>query len=64
MTRAPWKRCTADQVSSYQIVDGGKAITFHPCGVTSPHPEDVKHRFCAYCDRFIEEAYDAESHLG
>lgn len=48
-----WKRCGFAVDRKYEIVDDGKGIKFTPCGVVSYHPEDVKHRFCAYCDRFV-----------
>ena len=49
-----WVKCAVDQPRTFEILEDGKAIRFQPCGVTSYHPEDVSHRYCAYCHRFIE----------
>jgi len=29
-------------------------IRFLPCGIISHHREDIRHRYCARCHRFIE----------
>jgi hypothetical protein len=40
--------------------DGVPCITFTPCGVTSTHPADISHVYCARCHRFIGEVYHQE----
>lgn len=45
--------CLNQPLSSFEVAADGSRITFHPCGVTSHHPEDVRHRYCARCRRFI-----------
>jgi hypothetical protein len=37
----------------YRLVDGPGIKCLH-CGRTSYNPEDVRHRFCANCDDFLE----------
>jgi hypothetical protein len=56
-------------MTRYTIVEDGQAIKCHTCGLTSYHPEDVRHRFCGKCNVFHEdeelferlEKVDAES---
>jgi hypothetical protein len=40
--------------------DGVPCITFSPCGVTSYHPSDISHVYCARCHRFIGEVKHQE----
>lgn len=56
--------CSPNQASSYEL--GATLskyectyayIQFHPCGMRSYHPEDIRHRYCARCGRFIERRY-------
>lgn len=44
--------CSPDEIS-YEVAPDGKSITFHPCGTTSHHPQDIIHRYCARCHRFM-----------
>jgi hypothetical protein len=46
--------CDPEQMSC-RISDDGKSITFTPCGVTSFHAKDVANRYCARCNRFMED---------
>jgi hypothetical protein len=39
----------------YTLVEDGQAIKCHTCGLTSWHPEDVRHRFCGKCHVFHED---------
>ena len=54
-----WVRCSKEQASTYEIISdiSRPVIRFHPCGVTSPLADDVRNRFCAFCDRFIYEQH-------
>lgn len=36
--------------------EGRPGIYCKACGLTSFHPEDVEHRYCGHCDRFLVEA--------
>ena len=38
----------------YEIVEEGQAIKCLTCGMTSWHPEDVRHRYCGNCHVFHE----------
>ena len=51
----PVDECLKDASPSYVIGQDPQSITFHPCGTKSFHPEDVRHRYCARCHRFIED---------
>lgn len=48
-----FRACPNPELSSFEVVEEGHAIRFHPCGITSWHPKDVEHRFCALCHRTI-----------
>ena len=39
---------------NYEILEDGKAIKCLECGLTSWHPEDVRHRYCGFCSVFHE----------
>ena len=46
-----------DEKLSYELIEtpdavGGWAIKCRRCGLTSYHPKDVEHRFCANCNIF------------
>ena len=56
----PPQWCKRELIHSYEIIEDGKAIRFQPCGVTSYHPQDVMHKFCARCHCFIEEVMAEE----
>ena len=47
-------------MKQYQILLNGDgvahAIKCHTCGLTSYHPEDVRHRYCGKCNVFHEDA--------
>lgn len=45
--------CSPDEIS-YTVAEDGSSITFRPCGITSCHPEDVRQRYCAACNRFMD----------
>jgi hypothetical protein len=38
----------------WSVAEGGKSITFQPCGTTSHNINDVTQRYCARCDRFMD----------
>lgn len=42
-------------LSTYQIIDGGMAIRFLPCGMVSHNANDVINHYCARCHRFIDD---------
>lgn len=41
------------KTESYTV--GPDYITCHRCGMTSHHPEDIKHRYCGMCHRFHDD---------
>ncbi len=41
-------------VARYEILEG-PAIKCLTCGLTSHHPEDVRHKFCGKCGVFHED---------
>jgi hypothetical protein len=51
--------CTATQSASYTIAADGRSITFSPCGITSHNPNDLAHRYCGLCHRFIGDSPDS-----
>lgn len=36
------------------VAPDGKSIMFYPCGTVSYNPNDIKHRYCTRCHRFME----------
>lgn len=38
----------------YEIIDGGSAIKFHPCGTISHNLKDVEYGYCARCHLYIQ----------
>lgn len=46
--------CTDALAIRYVIAPDGKSILFYPCGNISFHPEDVRHKYCARCNRFMD----------
>lgn len=49
---------------SYTLVEDGRAIRCNTCGKTSYNSEDVRHRFCAFCDRFHDDPLDHLAQAG
>jgi hypothetical protein len=39
---------------TYTIGHDGNSITFHPCGFTSHHPQDVAQKYCIRCHRWMD----------
>lgn len=39
-------------MSTYTLHDDPPRITCHRCGLTSHHPDDVRHHYCAHCHLF------------
>lgn len=52
----PIRPCGDRMEPFYEVAPDGKSITFAPCMVTSYHPKDVEHRYCAFCGRFFQPA--------
>jgi hypothetical protein len=55
-----FKPCSSRSESCYAIAADGRSVTFLPCGITSHHPMDVQHRYCALCHSFIERSRDSD----
>lgn len=55
-TSKPIPVCTSDVISDYEIIEGGKAIRFKPCGVTSHNESDIRNYYCGHCHRFLNDA--------
>ncbi|GEM_PF-2710004 len=56
--RKKWRRCEEDTEKTASVdndKDGARFIKFTPCGVTSYHREDIRHRYCAYCNVYVVE---------
>lgn len=43
---------------TYEIMNNGAAIKCSMCGLTSYHPDDVKHRYCGNCHLFHDDHYN------
>jgi hypothetical protein len=56
--------CTTDIVSDYEILDGGSAIRFKPCGIVSHNQSDVRHYYCSRCKRFMNDPKLISARLG
>ncbi|MGY6278178.1 hypothetical protein [Methylomonas sp. MgM2] len=41
---------------SLVTIDGRPGIMCHQCGQSSTNSNDVKHRYCGNCHRFLEDA--------
>ncbi|MGF6641803.1 ribosomal protein L37E [Paraburkholderia sp. MM6662-R1] len=44
-------------MSSYQILEAGRAIRCLRCGMTSWNLNDVKYRYCGKCKVFHDDAH-------
>jgi hypothetical protein len=44
---------------SYQILQNPPRIKCFECGFISPHPGDIKYKFCANCSKFHEKEADS-----
>lgn len=53
------EECLNQGLTDYEIINQGKAIKL-PCGAVSHNENDVKHRFCARCGRFLEWKHQKE----
>jgi hypothetical protein len=47
------QHCRIGTDRSCEIIDGGRAIRFSPCGIVSHNPNDVRERYCGACHEFV-----------
>ena len=47
----------ANALPRYEVAPDGSSITFVPCQTTSYNADDIKHRYCAKCHRFIGDLW-------
>jgi len=45
--------CQYLKLTDYEIINDGQAIRL-PCNKISYHPEDARQRYCARCNRFLD----------
>ncbi len=50
--------CADPTRSSYEIAEDQESIRFLPCGIRSWNPNDVEHRYCGLCHRYIRNSVD------